>query len=119
MYMKPCTLCNVHGLYSIYTKLQIHDLLTLTTDLKNLHKKTKNKTLFSTSYLHSDRDCYTAWYCNGMIQCPWRTPNDEEGCGECPPELPNRCTCNTLERNYACKSSGKWNLYTCYQDHSK
>ena len=50
--------------------------------------------------------------CNGYIDCPWLTPNDEANCSGCQSSyLPNRCDCNKPEAR-KCTGVG----FVCYKD---
>jgi len=63
--------------------------------------------------------CYERSYCNGRINCPWLTPNDEANCTECPSNRPNRCDCNQ-EGNFTCEWDGDgFDWFTCYHDDRK
>ena len=63
-----------------------------------------------------NRICEERLYCDGEIDCPWLTPNDEANCSDCPSYQPTRCECNRKE-NFMCKTDGKsWNRLTCYYE---
>ena len=61
-------------------------------------------------------------YCNGIIDCPWLTPNDEANCSDCGPILSNtanKCKCNQVE-NFTCEFDPSIRArYTCYIPQSK
>ena len=39
--------------------------------------------------------CNSYYKCDGYIDCPWLTPNDEANCSsQCPSYLPIPCDCN-------------------------
>ena len=60
------------------------------------------------SYCPEDR------FCNGWIQCPLLTPNDEANCTGCPSDQ-IRCDCNQ-EGNFTCEiNSTTGGKRTCYQ----
>ena len=52
--------------------------------------------------------------CDGLISCPWLTPNDEANCTQCPSWRPHRCDCNK-PGNFTCEGRG----LTCYRDSGK
>ena len=59
------------------------------------------------SYCPEDR------FCNGRIQCPSLTPNDEAHCTGCPSDQ-IRCDCNQ-EGNFTCEiNSTTGDTRTCY-----
>lgn len=58
-----------------------------------------------------NRWCREEKKCNGKINCPWLTPNDEANCSSCPKERPNRCACNKKGK-MMCKGRG----YVCYSN---
>ena len=63
-----------------------------------------------------NRTCEESWYCDGIIDCPWLTPNDEANCSDCPSNSSMRCKCNNKEK-FSCESSGEdWNALTCYNE---
>ena len=63
-------------------------------------------------------------YCDGKIDCPWLTPNDEANCTECSTRHYNssvkRCECNQKE-NFTCEfePSNATKNRTCYSSKGK
>ena len=69
--------------------------------------------------LRSGRLCEEKWYCDGIINCDWLTPNDEANCPSCPSHLPSRCNCN-VEGNFTCEWDGDGgDRHICYEDKGK
>ena len=58
--------------------------------------------------------CRSDFKCDGYIDCPWLTPNDEANCSpQCPSDLPIPCDCNK-PGNMKCKQRGF--SAACYRD---
>ena len=73
--------------------------------------------------LNRKRICEKHWYCNGEIECPWLSPNDEANCSECSSfghvTRNTSCDCNKKE-NFNCEWNGNGvNKHTCYDIRSK
>ena len=65
------------------------------------------------------RRCFEPFYCDGLIACPWLTPNDEANCMGCPSYYPSRCDCN-VEGNFTCEWDGDGgDVFTCFHDGCK
>ena len=60
-------------------------------------------------------NCSSHYKCNGYIDCPWLTPNDEANCSsQCPSDLLIPCDCNKPEY-MKCKQRGP----VCYNKNGK
>ena len=60
-------------------------------------------------------NCSSHYKCNGYIDCPWLTPNDEANCSsQCPSDYPIPCDCNK-PGNMKCKQEGP----VCYENFGK
>ena len=54
--------------------------------------------LIKLTYIFSRGNLCLPVKCNGYIDCPWLTSNDEANCFDCQSSyLPNRCDCNKPE----------------------
>ena len=50
--------------------------------------------------------CSSHYKCDGRIDCPWLTSNDEANCpSQCPSDFPIPCNCNK-PGNMKCKKKG-------------
>ena len=59
--------------------------------------------------------CSSHYKCNGYIDCPWLTPNDEANCSsQCPSDLLIPCDCNK-PGNMKCKQRGP----VCYNENGE
>ena len=57
--------------------------------------------------------------CDGNIDCPQLTPNDEANCTTCPPDRLNRCDCNK-EENFTCAfNQSVERTRTCYSNNGE
>ena len=57
--------------------------------------------------------------CDGFLDCPELTPNDEGNCTKCPSYRPNRCDCNK-EENFTCEfNQSVGRRYTCYSNNGE
>ena len=51
--------------------------------------------------------CQSDYECDGLIDCPWLTPNDEANCSsQCPDYFPIPCDCNK-PGNMKCEKQGR------------